>query len=100
MISMRLLSMVALVCTVILMSTPSLHAVDKVVFEKDIEYSNPDDQHLQLDMARPDGFGPYPAIVFIHGGGFRGGSRQGYDGLIKKMATNGYVAVTVTYRLA
>jgi acetyl esterase/lipase len=77
-----------------------LQADDKIVFEKDIEYSNPDDQHLQLDMARPDGEGPYPAVEFIHGGGFKGGARQGYDGLIKKFAKNGYVAVTVTYRLA
>lgn len=26
-----------------------------VVFEKNIEYSNPDEQHLQLNMARPQG---------------------------------------------
>jgi acetyl esterase/lipase len=38
--------------------------------------------------------------VCIHGGGFRAGTRDGYDGLIKKLAKNGYVAVTVTYRLA
>ena len=60
----------------------------------------PDNQHLQLNMARPNGSGPYPAVVCIHGGGFRAGTRQGYDGLIKKLAENGYVAVTVTYRLA
>lgn len=73
---------------------------NEIVVENDIEYSNPDNQHLQLNMARPDGSGPYPAVVCIHGGGFRAGTRQGYDGLIKKLAENGYVAVTVTYRLA
>src|SRR5437868_14343632 len=77
-----------------------LWADNEIVVENDIEYSNPDNQHLQLDMARPDGEGPYPAVVCIHGGGFRAGTRQGYDGLIKKLATNGYMAVTVTYRLA
>jgi acetyl esterase/lipase len=77
-----------------------LWAVDDIKFEKDIEYSNPDDQHLLVDMARPDGEGPYPAVICIHGGGFRAGTRQGYDGLIKKLAKNGYVAVTVEYRLA
>jgi acetyl esterase/lipase len=75
------------------------HAED-VIFEKGIEYSNPDDQHLQLDMARPAGEGPYPAIVCIHGGGFRAGTREGYDGLIQTLAQRGYVAVTITYRLA
>ncbi len=73
---------------------------DKIVFEKGIEYSNPDNQHLALDMARPDSEGPYPAVICIHGGGFRGGTRDGYDGLIQKLAKNGYVAVTVTYRLS
>src|SRR5215475_5193395 len=77
-----------------------VRAADEVVFEKGIEYSNPDDQHLQLDMAQPEGEGPFPAIVCIHGGGFRAGTRDGYDGLVKKLAKHGYVAVTVTYRLA
>ena len=37
-----------------------------VVFEPDIEYANPDNQHLQLDMARPKtGDGPFPAVVCI-----------------------------------
>jgi acetyl esterase/lipase len=74
---------------------------ENVVFEPNIEFSNPDGQHLQLDMARPKtGDGPFPAIVCIHGGGFRAGSRQGYDGLCLRLAQQGDVAVTVSYRLA
>jgi acetyl esterase/lipase len=72
-----------------------------VVFEKGVEFANPDDQHLQLDMARPkQGDGPFPAIVCIHGGGFRAGTRDGYDGQCIRLAQQGYVAVTITYRLA
>jgi len=74
---------------------------DGVVFEKNIEYSNPDDQHLQLNMARPTvGQGPFPAIVCIHGGGFRAGTREGFNRLCLSLAEHGYVAVTVSYRLA
>ncbi len=74
---------------------------DSVVFEKNIEYSNPDDQHLQLNMARPKaGSGPFPAVICIHGGGFRAGTRDGFDGLCIQLAERGYVAVTVSYRLA
>ncbi len=79
---------------------PPTWANSEIIFDKGIEYCNPDHQHLQLDMARPEGVGPYPAVICIHGGGFRAGAREGYDGLIKKLAQNGYVAVTVTYRLA
>jgi acetyl esterase/lipase len=74
---------------------------ENVVFEPNLEYSNPDGQHLQLDMARPKtGDGPFPAIACIHGGGFRAGTRQGYDSLCIRLAQQGYVAVTVSYRLA
>jgi acetyl esterase/lipase len=74
---------------------------DGVTFEKGIEYSNPDGQHLQLNMARPkDAKGPFPGIVCIHGGGFRAGSREGFNRLCIQLAEQGYVAVTVTYRLA
>src|ERR1700716_371258 len=72
-----------------------------VVFESNIEFANPDNQHLQLDLARPKtGDGPFPAVVCIHGGGFRAGNRFGYDGLCLRLAQHGYVAVTVDYRLA
>jgi acetyl esterase/lipase len=73
----------------------------EIVFEKNIEYSNPDGQHLQLNMARPkNAKGPLPCVVCIHGGGFRAGKRDGYDGLIQNLASNGFAAVTVSYRLA
>jgi hypothetical protein len=72
-----------------------------VVFEPDIEFASPDGQHLKLDLARPkDGDGPFPAVLCIHGGGFRAGTRQGYDALRIRLAEEGYVAVTVDYRVA
>jgi acetyl esterase/lipase len=74
---------------------------DDVTFEIGVEYSNPDDQHLQLNIAQPKkGDGPFPAIVCIHGGGFRAGSRDGYNSQCIKLAQHGYVALTITYRLA
>jgi acetyl esterase/lipase len=92
---------------IVLTMTSSLRAQapaqvpDTVIVEKGIEYANPDDQHLQLNLARPKtGDGPFPAIVCIHGGGFRAGKRESYDGLIVRLAEQGYVAITVTYRLA
>lgn len=72
-----------------------------VTFETGIEYTNPDFQHVKLDLARPKiGSGTYPAILCIHGGGFRAGNRESYDSLCVRLAENGYVAATITYRLA
>jgi len=74
---------------------------DEIVFEAGIEYSRPDGEPLQLDLARPKSpSGKCPAILCIHGGGFRAGKREGWDGRCKLLAQHGYVAVTVTYRLA
>ena len=70
-------------------------------FETGIEYANPDNQHLQLNLAQPsEGGGPFPAVICIHGGGCRAGKREGWDAVCKQLASRGYVAVTITYRLA
>lgn len=72
-----------------------------VVFERDLEYSHPGAQSLQLNLARPkNATGAWPAVLCIHGGGFRAGNREGYNGLCVKLAGRGFVAVTASYRLA
>lgn len=74
---------------------------DSVVWETDIEYAKPDDTPLKLNLASPKtGDGPFPAVLCIHGGGFRAGKRESYDALCVKLAERGYVAATITYRLA
>jgi acetyl esterase/lipase len=73
----------------------------EIVFEQGIEYSNPDNQHLQVNLARPkEASGKLPAVLCIHGGGFRAGKRERWDNLCKQLAERGYVAATATYRLA
>jgi acetyl esterase/lipase len=71
----------------------------EVVVQENITYGKTDDTELKLDLARPEGDGPFPAIVFIHGGGWSQGSRQGYGGQIQEAAKRGYVAATISYRL-
>jgi acetyl esterase/lipase len=73
----------------------------EILFDTGVEYSNPDNQHLAMNIARPkSATGLRPAILCIHGGGFRAGKREGYDGLCKQLAERGYVAATTSYRLA
>ena len=76
-------------------------APPEITFEVGVEYSNPDEQHLAMNIAQPkSATGLRPAILCIHGGGFRAGTRDGYDGLCKQLAERGYVAATTSYRLA
>jgi acetyl esterase/lipase len=98
---MRNVLIVATLVAVVGSVRASAARAGEIVFEEGVEYANPDNQHLQLNLARPkDGAGPFPAIVCIHGGGFRAGERKGWDARVKKFAEHGFVAVTVTYRLA
>lgn len=55
---------------------------------------------LKLDLAVPQGEGPFPAILCLHGGGWIGGERQKMRGTIEEMARKGYVAISPDYRLA
>ena len=74
---------------------------DTVLWEEDIVYSTPDGESLALNIARPKAeSGLRPAVLCIHGGGFRAGKRESYDALCIKLAEKGFVAATVTYRLA
>jgi hypothetical protein len=72
----------------------------RVVLKKEITYGKGGDVDLKLDLARPaKGKGPFPALIFIHGGGWCSGSKAEYDDAIQQAANKGYVAVTIDYRL-
>lgn len=71
-----------------------------IVQEQDIEFANPDNQHLKLDLYRPEKGGPFPVVICIHGGGFVGGHRETMRWMCVRLAVEGYAAATIQYRLA
>lgn len=86
-----------------LLLTP-LHGVTQdtpaVPLERDVVFGKGGNQELKLDLARPRGDGPFPAVVCLHGGGWVGGDRKQLEQTIKGLAARGYVAVAPDYRLA
>ena len=56
----------------------------------------------KLDIVYPDqGSGPFPLIIFVHGGGFVGGSKDEFTiAFIFKLISQGYAVASVEYRLA
>ncbi len=71
-----------------------------VEVRNDIVYGKGGDQDLLLDLATPKGLThPTPAIVWIHGGAWRGGHKGEFEKLIADSARRGYVAVSINYRL-
>lgn len=66
----------------------------------DIVYQKVGDKELKIDVAMPaKGEGPFPAVLCVHGGAWRMGSRKDLTELIKLLADQGYVAASVQYRL-
>ena len=66
-------------------------------------YAEKSGQKLELDIYRPalDNTEKRPVFLFVHGGGFSAGTRNG-EGTVrfsKNMAKLGYVAVSISYRL-
>jgi acetyl esterase/lipase len=88
----------ALAIAAILVQQPPVPG--NLVFEPAVAYANADPQQV-MDIVRPkDTSQRHPAVLCIHGGGFRAGSRKGYQALCIRLAKEGYVAATVDYRLA
>lgn len=64
--------------------------------------SNPSTMDLLLDIYRPDNdFQSRPAVVFIHGGGFSGGSKTAASAfaMLSYFAERGFVGFSINYRL-
>lgn len=57
---------------------------------------------LQADLYRPDGPGPFPVVLMVHGGGWRSGSRDEFyiTNLCKGLVDAGYACFSASYRLA
>jgi acetyl esterase/lipase len=72
----------------------------EVEFTRDIVYGQGADRALKLDLAKPKGLTrPVPAVVWIHGGAWRGGRKEEFEQLIRDSAQAGYVSVSIDYRL-
>jgi acetyl esterase/lipase len=67
---------------------------------KDLEYGRGGDLPLYLDIYIPETpiILPMPAVVFIHGGGWRSGDK--YPSQVRSLAERGFFGVSINYRLS
>ncbi len=68
----------------------------------DVPIGKIDGVMLRLNIALPEERGdePHPVLVYIHGGGLIGGDKNDHNVRIERMAKKGFVAASITYRLA
>ena len=67
---------------------------------KDQVYSEVGDVPRLADVYMPDEAGPHPAIIYLHGGGWRFGDRSLGPDLSRFFAERGFVMVSIDYRLS
>jgi acetyl esterase/lipase len=65
---------------------------------KAIPFAEVDGHRLLLDLYRPTSKGSVPVIVWVHGGAWRRGSRDGVP--IKAIVSRGFAIASVDYRLS
>jgi acetyl esterase len=88
---------ILLFAVAILLFAVSLQAEDL----KDIEYARAGKEILRFDAHIPDGPGPFPAAILVHGGAWVTGDRvTNVEPLFAPLAKGGFAWFSISYRLA
>lgn len=80
---------------------PPFSLPDSVEMQENVVYATIGERKLRLDLFLPkSGQGPFPAVVYIHGGGWRGGNKRQFQRHAAHMATKGFAGACIEYRLS
>jgi alpha-L-fucosidase 2 len=83
--------------TIALLAALCLPAAGAV--QQDIEYKNLDGKALTLDASVPEGKGPFPTVILVHGGSWGRGDKRSYvTPLFDPLTAAGYVWFSIDYR--
>ena len=78
-----------------------LPVVSNAEIKNDIEYAKPDGVSQTLDVSMPDGNGPFPIAILIHGGGWSTGDKAKDFAWLKQPLTDAkFTWFAINYRLA
>jgi len=90
---MKSLPILVLACTAALASAAE--------FKSDIEYARVGDTALHLDASVPEGAGPFPVAILIHGGGWSSGDKRGDTAIFGDALSRAqFTWFSIDYRLA
>ena len=73
---------------------------DKVTAQTGLVYARYGARAMELDLFSPQGRGPFPAVILVHGGAWITGNHKMENPFAMELARRGYVAATIEYRLS
>jgi len=95
-----MLMRLSLIAAMFLLVVASIRGQTRV--KRDVVFRTVDGQDLKLDVHYPEGAGPFPVAVVIHGGGWSVGSKRSMSslGLARILTRAGVASACISYRLA
>lgn len=86
-------------------SIATVKGLKGVVNHQDVTYLTLEDtpygkRDLHVDIYRPKKKGKYPALLMVHGGGWRAGDKSLQNPMAEAIAAQGYVTICVEYQLS
>lgn len=86
---------------ILLLSALSALAASGAAVQTDIVFTTAQGETLKLDVHVPDGAGPFPTAILVHGGGWTGGHKQQFiTHIFEPLSAANFVWFSVDYRLA
>ena len=67
---------------------------------RDLEYRNDGQESWMVTIFQPEGSGPFPALLDVHGGAWNRGDRSADEVMNRALAASGIVVAAVDFRLA
>jgi acetyl esterase/lipase len=86
-------------CALLLCAAACIAPIHAQKVTKDLTYTTNAEDPQRGDLYQPTGNGPFPAIVYIHGGSWRSGDKSIYQKLATDLAASGYAGFSIDYDL-
>ena len=75
------------------------HQVEKVAHYWDqVQWTEVNGVNLAMDISAPEGKGPFPSVMIIHGGGWTLHTNTVMEGMARYLTNRGYVVFNINYR--
>jgi acetyl esterase/lipase len=77
----------------------ALHIPEDIIVEKNLEYAVTDGKTLLLDLYMPANTNQAPLVIWVHGGAWKGGSKNNPQHAVK-LLDDGFAVASINYRLS